>query len=363
MDALAGVLEGPRARGAFLSCGILTAPWSVRVEDRAPVKVVAVIRGKAWVSTDSMAPRQLVAGDVAIFRGPQPYIVADDPASPPRIVVHPGQGLFAPDGESLCESMTLGLRQWGDAADGETVLVSGTYESAGAVSNRLLRALPHVAVVPRGGLDSRLLDMLVDEAYKDLPAQTAVLDRVLDLLLIATLRAWFARTDAPAWCHAYSDPVIGKALRLLQDDPARPWTVVSLAEAVGMSRAALARRFTDLVGEPPMTFLTEWRLAMAADLLAESDVTLEAIARRVGYSSAFALSTAFKRHFGVSPRDHRLGTTSAPSVSALAVLERTGQPSGSDLLEVDRCAPPHLGCQPQRRHGHQCAPDDPAGVR
>ncbi|MFD3745360.1 AraC family transcriptional regulator [Nocardia sp. NPDC058633] len=316
MDALAGLLEGPRARGAFLSCGLLTAPWSVRVEDGAPLKVVAVIRGNAWVSADSMAPRQLTVGDVAIFRGPQPYVVADDPASQPQIVVKPGQGLAAPDGESLCETMKLGLRQWGTDSCGETVLVSGTYESAGAVSSRLLRALPHVAIVGHGDLDARLLDMLVEEANKDLPAQTAVLDRLLDLLLIAALRAWFARDDAPAWYHAYSDPLIGKALRLLQDDPALPWTVVSLAETVGMSRAALARRFTDLVGEPPMTFLTEWRLSLAADLLAESDATLEAIARRVGYSSAFALSAAFKRHFGMSPRDHRQGNAATLSTSA-----------------------------------------------
>ncbi|WP_327113054.1 AraC family transcriptional regulator [Nocardia sp. NBC_01730] len=305
MDALASLLEGPRARGAFLMCSLLDPPWSLRIQDEAPLTVVSMIRGGAWIRTEQGAPRQLGAGDVAIFRGPDPYIVADDPATEPQIVIHPGQVTKTPDGEILCETLSLGVRQWGTDPDGATMMVTGTYESAGAASQRLLRALPPVIVLRRGEFDSRVLDILVDEATKDEPAQGAVLDRLLDLVLIAALRAWFARNDAPAWYHAYGDPLVGKALRLLQHNPAHGWTVAGLAEAVGVSRAALARRFTDLVGEPPMAFLTEWRLALAADLLQESDATIEAIARQVGYGSAFALSTAFKRHFGVSPRDHR----------------------------------------------------------
>ncbi|RMI30528.1 AraC family transcriptional regulator [Nocardia stercoris] len=313
MDALAGLLEGPRARGAFLMCSLLDPPWSLRIQDEAPLTVVALIRGTAWVRTDSAPPRQLTAGDVAIFRGPRPYTIADDPATAPQIIIHPGQVTTTLDGEILCETLSLGVRQWGTAAAGATVLVTGTYESSGAVSHRLLRALPEVAVLARGEVDTRLLDLLVDEATVDRPAQSAVLDRLLDLLLIAALRAWFDRTDAPAWYHAYSDPLVGKALRLLQHNPAHAWTVAALAEAVGMSRAALARRFTDLVGEAPMTFLTDWRLSLAADLLAESDATVESIARRVGYGTAFALSSAFKRHFGISPRDHRLGISVSDS--------------------------------------------------
>ncbi|MGK8509272.1 AraC family transcriptional regulator [Nocardia asiatica] len=315
MDALASLLEGPRARGAFLMCSLLDPPWSLRIQDEAPLTVLSMIRGGAWILTDQGAPRQLGAGDVAIFRGPAPYTVADDPATAPQIVIHPGQVTKTPQGEILCETLSLGVRQWGTDPDGATLMVTGTYESAGAASQRLLRALPPVLVLQRGDFDSRVLDILVDEVTKDEPAQSAVLDRLLDLVLIAALRAWFAREDAPAWYHAYGDPLVGKALRLLQHNPAHGWTVAGLAEAVGVSRAALARRFTDLVGEPPMAFLTEWRLALAADLLQESDATIEAIARQVGYGSAFALSTAFKRHFGVSPRDHRQGSA-APELSS-----------------------------------------------
>ncbi|MEU8897105.1 AraC family transcriptional regulator [Nocardia sp. NPDC048505] len=329
MDALASLLEGPRARGAFVMCSLLDPPWSLRIQDEAPLTVVSMVRGTAWIVPDApkrpnsvaaggspTSPRQLTAGDVAIFRGPQPYTVADDPGTAPQIIIHPGQVTKTPDGEILCETLSLGTRQWGTDPDGATVMVTGTYESAGAASQRLLRALPPVIVLPHGDLDARLLDLLADEATKDEPAQSAVLDRLLDLVLIAALRAWFARNDAPAWYHAYADPLVGKALRLLQHNPAHGWTVAGLAEAVGVSRAALARRFTDLVGEPPMAFLTEWRLALAADLLQETDATIESIAGKVGYGSAFALSAAFKRHFGVSPRDHRQGAGAAELSSA-----------------------------------------------
>lgn len=299
-------------------CSLLDPPWSLRIQDRAPLTVVSMIRGAAWIMTDAAGskPRQVNAGDIAIFRGPDPYTIADDPATAPQIFIDPGNVTKTADGEILCETLSLGVRQWGTDANGATLMVTGTYESAGAASQRLLRALPPVIVLQRGDFDTRLLDILVDEATKDEPAQGVVLDRLLDMVLIAALRAWFARNDAPAWYHAYSDPLVGKALRLLQHNPAHGWTVASLAEAVGVSRAALARRFTDLVGEPPMAFLTEWRLALAADLLQESDATIESIARQVGYGSAFALSTAFKRHFGVSPRDHRQGSAPAELSSA-----------------------------------------------
>jgi len=162
-------------------------------------------------------------------------------------------------------------------------------------------------VLPAGQLDSPLVPLLGTEIGKDEPGQEAVLDRLLDLLLIAVLRAWFARPDAtaPGWYAASADPVVGPALRLLHHEPARPWTVAALAAETGVSRAALARRFTELVGEPPMAFLAGWRLALAADLLRDRQTTLAAVARQVGYGSPYALSTAFKRVRGVSPREHR----------------------------------------------------------
>ena len=168
-------------------------------------------------------------------------------------------------------------------------------------------ALPPLLVLRDDEWDSPLIRLLADEIVKDDPGQEAVLDRLLDLLLIAVLRAWFARpeADAPGWYRAHGDPVVGTALRLMQAEPSRPWTVASLAAEIGVSRAALARRFHDLVGEPPMTFLTGWRLALAADLLREPGATVGSVADQVGYGSAFALSAAFKRVRGVSPAQHR----------------------------------------------------------
>jgi AraC-like DNA-binding protein len=136
-----------------------------------------------------------------------------------------------------------------------------------------------------------------------------VLDRLLDLLLIATLRAHFATSDAPGWYRASADPIVGPAIKALHDDPAQPWTIDKLARLAGVSRAALARRFNDLVGEPPMSFLTGWRIALAADLLLEPGATVGSVAPQVGYGSSFALSTAFKRLRGVSPQQYKLRTT------------------------------------------------------
>ncbi|GIG56733.1 AraC family transcriptional regulator [Longispora fulva] len=309
MDALTGLLDGPRARGAFLLRSVLDPPWSVRVEDRAPLTVVAMVRGTAWIVPEGGAPVRLGPGDVAVTRGPDPYTVADDPGTPPQVVIHPGQRCATPDGVDLAQAMHLGVRTWGNSPDGAAVMLTGTYQLDGAVSRRLLDALPTLLVLADDAWDCPVVPLLAAEIVKDEPGQEAVLDRLLDLLLIAVLRAWFSRPEAaaPAWYRALGDPVVGRALRMLHNNPAHPWTVAGLASETGLSRAALARRFTDLVGEPPMAFLTGWRLALAADLLREPEVTVGAVARQVGYGSAFALSTAFKRVHGVSPQQHRAG--------------------------------------------------------
>ncbi|MFE9093425.1 AraC family transcriptional regulator [Streptomyces sp. NPDC007264] len=309
MDALAGLLEGPRARGAFMIRACFDPPWAVRVEDRAPLTVMLMVRGDAWVLPERAGRTRLRAGDLAIVRGPDPYTCADDPATEPQALILPGAECRHPDGRPLNGAMDLGVRTWGDRLDGATVLLIGTYPAPGEIGGRLLDALPPLLTLTPEVWDCPLTPVLMDEVVRDGPGQEVVLDRLLDLLVIAALRAWFARpeAEAPAWYRALADPVVGRVLRLLQDDPAHPWTVASLASAAGVSRAALARRFSDLVGEPPMTYLTGWRLALAADRLRDTEDTLEAIARQVGYGSAFALSSAFKRVYGISPREHRAG--------------------------------------------------------
>jgi len=309
MDAIAGLLDGPRAREAFLLRSSMNPPWSLRIQDEAPLTLVAMVRGHAWFVLDGGAePVLLRGGDVAIVRGPDRYTVADDPTTAPQAVIHPGQHCTQPDGAELDYMHDLGVRTWGNAADGATQMLTGSYQLHGEVSDRLLRALPTLLHLRDDEWDCPVIPLLAAEIVKDEPGQEAVLDRLLDLLLIAVLRAWFARPDgqAPGWYRAHGDPVVGHALRLLHHNPAHPWTVASLARATGMSRAALARRFHDLVGEPPMTFLTGWRIALAADLLREPGATIGSVAEQVGYGSPFALSAAFKRVRGISPQQHRL---------------------------------------------------------
>lgn len=314
MDAIAGLLDGPRARGAFLLRSSLDPPWALRVEDRAPLCIVAVVRGSAWIGSDDGDTCRLGHGDLALIRGPDAYVVADAPGTPPQAVCGPDQLCTSPGG-ALQE---LGVRTWGTGLDGETVLLTGTYLSDGEVSRRLLRALPTLVHLPGRELDSPLVALLADEVVKDHPGQEAVLDRLLDLLLIAVLRAWFARVDAapPGWYRAHGDPIVGPALRLVRHRPSEPWTVASLAAEVGVSRATFARRFADQVGETPMAFLAGWRIALAADLLREPGTTLGSVAAQVGYGSPYALSAAFKRHRGMSPQQFR--RRGAPTESTAA---------------------------------------------
>jgi AraC-like DNA-binding protein len=306
MDAVAGLLDGPRARGAFLLRSTLAPPWSMRIADEAPLTFLAVVRGEAVVLPDEGDELRLGSGDACLLRGPAAYTVADDPATAPQVLVLPGQRCVTPEGREVV-MRTHGVRTWGNSRHGETELLTGTYQLDGEVGRRLLRALPPVAVIGADALESPLIALLAEEIVRDAPGQEAVLDRLLDLLLIAALRAWFSREDAaaPGWYRAHADPVVGHALRLIHHDPAHPWTVAELAAEAGVSRAALARRFTELVGEPPMAYLAGWRIALAADLLLEPGATIGSVAAQVGYGSPFALSTAFKRLRGVSPREHR----------------------------------------------------------
>ena len=130
-------------------------------------------------------------------------------------MILPGQRCTTPDGVELTGMMDLGVRTWGNSPDGATLLLTGTYGMGGEVSDRLLRALPALLVLRDDDWDTPLIPLLAAEAAVDEPGQEAVLDRLLDLLLIAVLRAWFARPDADAlgWYGAYAAPIVGPALR------------------------------------------------------------------------------------------------------------------------------------------------------
>ncbi|MFE9796512.1 AraC family transcriptional regulator [Streptomyces goshikiensis] len=333
MDTLTGLLEGPKARGAFLLKAVYNPPWAVRIEDRAPLSVATMVHGSSWVLPDGGEPVRISPGDVAVIRGPEPYTIGDAPDTPVQITVDPEQRCTTGAGEDVSESMALGVRTWGaefqDA--GSAVMLSGTYQAPSEIGRRLLSALPAVLVRPAAAADATLIGLLASEISRDEPGQEIVLDRLLDLLLIGVLRTWLADpgSGAPAWYRAQGDPVVGPALRMLHENPAHGWTVEELGAKAGVSRASLARRFTELVGEPPMAYLTGWRLALAADLLREPDATVATVARRVGYGSAFALSTAFKRVRGVSPQEFRTSAGAQPVPPLMPGAARTVVLSGA----------------------------------
>lgn len=306
MDAVVGLLDGVRARGAFVLRMMMDPPWSLSIRDDAPLTLICQTHGNSVIVGAGSGTTWLHPGDVALVRGTEHYVVADDPDTAPMAVIHPGNRCTTLSGETLTFEMSLGVRTWGNSASGATRSVVCAYEGRSEVSARLLDVLPTVLVVRADEWDSPLVDLLSREAGDDGAGQEAYLDRMLDVLLIAVLRVWFGRDgNAPTWWDAEQDPVVGPALKLIYTNPAHPWTVANLAAAVGCSRAVFARRFADQVGEPPIAFLTSWRLALAADLLRSSQATIGAVARQVGYSTPFALSSAFKRAYGVSPNTHR----------------------------------------------------------
>jgi AraC-like DNA-binding protein len=306
VDALGGLLDGVRARGAFVLRLSLDPPWSMRIQDDAPLTLICMTQGSAVIVTDSGPSFDLRPGDVALARGVEHYAFADRALTEPQVVVHPGNRCTTLRGDELRFEMSVGVRTWGNATSGADRAVVCAYEGRSEVSSRLLQALPTVLVIRGDEWHTPLMPLLADEAGRDGPGQAAYLDRLLDLLLMDVLRTWFDRDErAPTWWHAEHDPVVGPALRLMYDNPDHPWTVANLAAAVGCSRALFARRFAGQVGEPPIAFLTGWRLALAADLLRSSGATIASVAHQVGYGTPFALSSAFKRAYGVSPNAHR----------------------------------------------------------
>lgn len=171
--------------------------------------------------------------------------------------------------------------------------------------------LPHLGTAVGDQVGSGHEEGLPLDDTEDLDVSLA-LPSLLDLLLVYMVRAWLARAATGAWPAVLGDPVTTAALRALHADPAAPWTNDSLAARAGVSRATLARRFTSLVGRPPMAYLTWWRLTLAAARLRDTDAPLAAVARETGYGSPYALSHAFSREFGTTPgryRTHRTATT------------------------------------------------------
>lgn len=324
MDPMSVLLRGVRAREAVLHRSILEPPWSLRIAEAAQLTVVTVLGGPLHAVFDDDETFRLTPGEIAIIHSDEHYTVADPPDTPVQAVITP-QGAQLPDGTPLSpqpDTITCTL----DEAGG-TVVVSGNYMVSGDLSQRLVAPLPRWAsvVLPHR---STLLDTLVEEIEHPGPGQQAALDRWLDLALVTTLRRWFDRTStAPRWYTALGDPVVGVALRAIHDRPGDPWTVSVLAHLAASARTTFTARFSDLVGEPPMSYLTGVRLDTAADLLREGELTIAAAATRVGYASPFALSAALMRRRGVRPSELR--APSRPAAAPNTPRQPSARPAGT----------------------------------
>ncbi|WP_329230497.1 MULTISPECIES: AraC family transcriptional regulator [unclassified Streptomyces] len=306
MDVFDELLRGVRGKGAVFGRSVLRPPWSLRFTDGAYLTLCLPLRGAGWIVPEAGEARHVALGEAAVVRGPAPFSFTDDPA----------------------EGTASGVREvrWGDGASdpvardlefgGHTVLLAAAFDVRTQVPQRLLRALPPVLVVPDEHDCSPMRDYLEAQIVGSRPGHQTVLDRLLDWLLVCTLRDWFDRPEAepPGWYGALGDEVAGPALRAIHEDPAHPWTTAELAGRAGVSRTTLAKRFTELVGDGPVAYLTEWRMTLAADLLTRPELTVAAVARRVGYADAFGFSAAFKRVRGESPSAYRqeAATTRVP---------------------------------------------------
>ncbi|MCM1975089.1 AraC family transcriptional regulator [Streptomyces sp. G1] len=305
MDPLSSLLGGIRAEGSVVTHAVLGAPWAIRFSDDAPLTMVTVLRGGGTLLLADGTERVVTAGDTAVVRGPVPFRLVDRPATVQRPHTEYEIHCFAP-GDPCSDEELAGIH-WGTDPEGATALIVGAYRATGHRHERLLRALPPVLVVSEDADVCAWLESSAADAARHSSGSQALMDRLLDWALVCTLRTWFERagTDAPSWYRGLADPVLGPALRAFHDRPAEAWTVASLAAQAGVSRALFARRFTELMGRPPLAYLTECRMDEAEALLADTDLSIAQIAKSVGYADAFGFSAAFKRHKGQSPSKFR----------------------------------------------------------
>jgi AraC-like DNA-binding protein len=312
MDALSDVLKSVRLEGAVYLQGEFSAPWCISarhglpaVQDRLAgsdhvVFFHYVVQGECRVS-DPRSGAVVVAraGDLIVCAHGGGQTMASDLA------------LAAVDADTLPSHAAPGdpitrLRHGGGGA--VTHVVCGYLACSRSACRPVLEALPPVVAIPTregvaAALVRELLQLAVSESAESRPGAQSLLAKLSELLFVEALRRY--ADDLPSggtgWLAGLRDPYVGRALGLLHAEPAKTWTVDDLAGRVALSRSALAERFTSLVGEPPMQYLSRWRLALAAQQLRGGVEPIARIAERSGYESDAAFSRAFKREFGLPP--------------------------------------------------------------
>ncbi|MFI5828005.1 AraC family transcriptional regulator [Streptomyces sp. NPDC051578] len=277
--------------------------WCTRLAPYDGAGFHVVMEGSCVLLPDDGAPVPLAAGDAVLLPHGAGHVLADsraDESARRRAVAFEewADGQYPHRGAVGCE---------GSAVE----LLCGKYRLDRSRMHPLMAELPTVVHLPnRVGAHPELrsaIDLLGRELGGQRPGAGIAVPGLLDLLLVYMIRSWMADAPTGAWPAVLGDPVTAAALRALHSEPAAPWTNDRLAAEAGVSRATLARRFTALVGRPPMAYLTWWRLTFAATLLRDTTDPLSAIARRCGYGTPYAFSHAFNRQFGTPPgryRDH-----------------------------------------------------------
>ena len=317
MDAFSHVLNAVRLEGAVYLNAEFTAPWCIRGE-LGVASVRRRLSGAEHVAffhflTDGACKVRLrdsgevidaVAGDLILFPREGRHLMGSD------LQLAPMEREAALEAEPGADPQFFHMRHGGGGA--ATRFVCGYLALSRTVFRPLFEALPPVLRIPIGdgpmaALLRELLRAGVRESSAGRPGAASTLARLADLLFVEALRRYMDSlpSQGKGWLAGVRDPQVGRVLTLIHAEPGRAWTVDDMARAAAMSRSALAERFTELVGEPPMQYLTRWRLALAAQMLRAGRESVLRIAERSGYDSEAAFSRAFKREFGVPPGSWR----------------------------------------------------------
>ncbi|RZT84928.1 AraC-like DNA-binding protein [Pseudonocardia sediminis] len=296
-DVLSDVFDLVEVRGMLSGGFAVRGPWVSRSAIEDPLKLFAMVRGRARLTTDGVdGPVELGPGDVAILRDRSWLELTGGSGDGPRAEVE------APVADP---SLRLDERA-GD--NGSDVVIGGHVDLNPAGRALLLQALPPVAVV-RAHVATDLrhsLDRLLDEATRGRAGAAFAIRQYAQILMLDVLRAYLDRADLPAgWLRGLTDARLRPALALLHAEPGRPWRLDELARSASMSRTSFAERFRTVAGVTPLAYLQRWRMLLARRALRGGDVRIGALASELGYASESAFSTAFKREVGESPLRYR----------------------------------------------------------
>ena len=301
MDVLTDLCNEMYLSGEVVARFDLAAPWGIAMPPHSGI-FHAIAEGECWLR---LAPDgelfHVAEGDLIIFPEGGAHDMVDEPSS-----------LATPLQDALCDQTPGSLICPFGGGGSRCTIVCGLFHFRDGGYHAFRSILPPVLHVRGGqGEKSQWLQMtlkrLCEESEVASPGAHTIISRLTDILFIEGIRAWLSSQPAsgPGWFHALTDPVVGEALGQIHGDPGRQWTISSLATEVGLSRSAFAAHFTRLVGEPPLKYVTSWRMQLARNWLRGSSMGLSEIVERLGYSSEDAFKRAFRREVGIPPGTYR----------------------------------------------------------